>query len=122
MSRHTFTLAEVLVAALITAIVIPVALRALLTVGDLDQSVRHRQQAVRLADLKIRELTVTGDWADGESRGDFGVDHPGFTWELTSETVTFSGIAMRRLDVMVTAPGRAGRGAVNLTTLVAEAD
>jgi len=120
MRRCPFTLAEVLVALLVTAVVIPVALRALMIAGALRHAAAWRQQAVELADTKLRELVVTGDWTEAEDTGDFGEDYPDFSWELVTDTWTEGDIALRELDLTVYGPARAGQTVVTLTTLVPE--
>lgn len=120
MKRRPFTLAEVLVAVLVAAVVIPVALRALMTVAMLDEADTYRRRAASLADLKLREIVVTGEWADPENNGDFGEDYPGYTWELASDEWTAGEALLRRLDLSVQGPGRFGPTTVTLTTLVPE--
>jgi Tfp pilus assembly protein PilV len=120
MNGCRFTLVEVLVALLVTAVVIPVALRALLLVGALGESASYRRQAADLADLKLRELVVTSAWTEADDAGDFGADYPGYTWALVTDSWTEGEIALRRLDVTVYGPARVGRTAVTLTTLAPE--
>jgi Tfp pilus assembly protein PilV len=120
--RRRFTLAEVLVALLVTAVVIPVALRALLTVGALGEAAAYRRQAADLADLKLREVVATAAWSDADTSGDFAADYPGYTWELATDTWTEGEISLRRLDLTVRGPARAGQTAITLTTLVPEAE
>ena len=122
MSRGRFTLVEVLVALLVTAVVIPVALRALLTVGALGEAASYRRQGADLADFKLRELVATATWAAADSSGDFGEDYPGYTWELVTDTWTEGEIALRRLDLTVRGPARVGQTAITLTTLVPESE
>jgi type II secretory pathway component PulJ len=120
MRRRRFTLAEVLVALLVTAVVIPIALRALVTAASLRESAAWRRQALELADSKLRELVVSGDWTDAEDAGDFGEDGPGFVWELVTDTWSAGDITLRQLDLTVSGSARAGRAPVTLTTLVCE--
>ena len=120
MRGRRFTLAEVLVAVLVAAVVIPIALRALMTVAGLDEAAARRQQAAFLADLKLRELVATGDWTDLENSGDFGDDYPGYDWELEDDEWVRGDVAMRSLAVTVRGPGRGTRTQVTLTTVVPE--
>jgi general secretion pathway protein I len=120
MRQGRFTLVEVLVALLVTAVVIPVALRALLTVAALGEAAAYRSHAADLADLKLRELVATAAWADADESGDFGEDYPGYTWELVTDTWTEGEIALRQLDLTVHGPARAGQTEITLTTLVPE--
>ena len=120
MKRQPFTMAEVLVALLVTAVVIPLALRALLTVGALGETAARRRQATALADTTLRELVATGDWSTTAESGDFGDDYPGYTWELASGSWTEGEITLRQLDLTVHGPARVGQTTVTLTTLVPE--
>jgi len=120
MNRRPFTLVEVLVAVLVAAAVIPVALRALMTVAAVDESTHRYRQAVQLADLKLRELVVTGDWTEAEEKGDFGDDYPDFDWEFAADATTVGEVAMRRLAVTVHGPGRFAPTTATLATLVPE--
>ncbi len=120
MSRARFTLVEVLVALLVTAVVVPVALRALLTVRALDEAAAYQRQAADLADYKLRELVATSAWTEADTSGDFGTDYPGYAWELTTDSWTAGEVALRRLDLAVSGPARSGRTTIMLTTLVPE--
>lgn len=121
MRRTAFTLSEVLVAVMVTAIVVPLTLRALQAVAGLDESSRRQAQAASLADLKLREMVVTGDWATAEDAGAFD-DYPGYRWELHTEEVTLGEVALRRLEMTVFGPGRGQPSAATLVTLVAPAE
>jgi hypothetical protein len=120
MRRCRFTLAEVLVALLVAAVVIPVALRALLLVGALGEVAAYRRQAAELADLKLNELVATGTWADADEVGDFGDDYPGYTWELFTDSWAAGDVTLRQLDLSVSGPARVGKTVVTLSTLVPE--
>ena len=120
MSRRLFTLAELLVALVVAAVVIPVSLRALLTAGALDESAAYRRQATRLADLKLHELVVTGDWVEAEDAGQFGDDYPDYSWELVTDEWSAVDVTMRELRLTVSGPARVGHTTVTVTTLVPE--
>jgi general secretion pathway protein I len=120
MTRRPFTLVEVIVALVVAAVILPIALRALMTAGGLDESSAQRRQAARLADLKLRELVVTGDWIDAEDTGDFGDDYPGYTWDLVADEWIAGDVALRQLALSVRGPGRYGANPVTLVTLVPE--
>lgn len=120
MTRARFTLVEVLVALLVTAVVVPVALRALLTVSALGEATAYQRQAADLADYRLRELVATSAWTAAGTSGDFGDDYPGYTWELATDSWTEGEVALRRLDLAVSGPARVGRTTILLTTLVPE--
>ncbi len=116
MNRHRFTLAEVLVTVMIVAVLVPVTMRALSLDWQLDQQAAQRQQAARLADMKLRELLVTQGWLDAEKSAEFGGDYPGYTWELITDEWTTGDITLQQLDLTVRGPG-GDRAAVTLTAL-----
>ncbi len=116
MRPRRFTLAEVLVAMLVMAVVLPVAMRALSLDWRLDQQAAQRQQASLLADMKLRELLITQDWLDAESSGEFGDDYPGYTWELETDEWTQGTVTLQQLSLSVRGIG-GDRTAVTLTAL-----
>ena len=120
MIRRTFTLVEVLAALMVTAVVIPVTLRALMLGTGLNESAGQHRQALHLANLKLQELVVTNTWLN-TTDGDFGTDYPGFRWVLATDTWTAVDVTMLRLDLTVHGPTRSGETTVTLSTLVPEA-
>jgi len=120
MIRRTFTLVEVLAALMVTAVVIPITLRALMLGTGLNESAGRHRQALHLANLKLQELVVTNAWLN-TTDGDFGTDYPGFRWELATDTWTAVDVTMLRLDLTVHGPARVGETTVTLSTLVPEA-
>ena len=121
MSKHKFTLAEVLVALIISAVLVPVVLQAFLIVGGLNESAARERLAARLADLKLSEIVVDGDLARQIASGSFGDDYPDYTWDL-QELEWYDDITMmRQLELTVRWPGRRGNPAsLTLVTLVPE--
>ncbi len=117
---RSFTLVEILVALVVTAVVVPVTLRALMLGARLDESAAQHRQAMFLAELKLQELVVTTSWVKGETNGDFGDDYRGFRWELVTDSWRAVDVAMRRLDLTVHGPGRGSESKITLTTLVPE--
>ena len=80
---HTFTLAEALAALLLAAIVLPVAVRGVLTAGRAAHVARKTEMGSRLAANWLRELVVTGEWQSSDTNGDFGDEWPEYAWELS---------------------------------------
>jgi general secretion pathway protein I len=84
-SVRGFTLLEVMVAVAILAIALVAILKA--NVQSLDALVdsRERTMASLLLASKLAEVEAAGveDWH--ELQGDFGEDHPGFSWQVESE-------------------------------------
>lgn len=85
MRRHSFTFAEVLVAVLVVALVVPVAVRGIALARRLVGDDVQLEWTVRLADEKLNELQVTGEWENGDSEGTFA-DEPEYRWVLRTES------------------------------------
>jgi len=81
MRRHPFTFAEVLVAVLVVALVVPVAVHGIALARRLVGDDVQLEWAARLADEKLNELQVTGEWENGDSEGVFE-DEPEYGWVL----------------------------------------
>ncbi|MDX9980171.1 MAG: hypothetical protein RBU25_09135 [Lentisphaeria bacterium] len=108
MRRHPFTFAEVLVAVLVVALVVPVAVRGIALARRLVGDDVQLEWAARLADEKLNELQVTGEWENGDSEGVFE-DEPEYGWTLTTESFepdTSLPVTVLRLTVSRTAAVR----------------
>jgi len=81
-SAPRFTFAEVLVAMVLMAVVLPVAVRGLLIANRAGSVAAKKAMAGRLADRFLAEAVLTQSWANGDTQaGDFGTDYPGYRWE-----------------------------------------
>ncbi|CAN5232457.1 hypothetical protein BH09SUM1_BH09SUM1_14850 [soil metagenome] len=85
---RAFTFVEILVALAFMAIVIPITLQGISLASRVSSRGLQKRVAAELANSKLNELVVTGDWQGADESGDFGDDHPGFTWNVTSEDWT----------------------------------
>ena len=81
--RGGFTLVEVLAALLVIAIVLPTVMSAISLAATLAAITRDRNQATTLAQLKLNDLLLSGDWQTASLSGDFGNDNPRFQWTAT---------------------------------------
>lgn len=81
--RNRFTLAELLAALALAAIVIPVATAAVQHANRAAEMARRSEIAAQLGSEKLRELIVSGDWETGEESGDYGENWPGYRWALS---------------------------------------
>ena len=111
-----FTLAEVLAAMLFMAIVIPVAMEGLRIASRAGSVAGRKGVAVQLADSKLNELIVTGQWRNTGQGGTFGEQWPGYRWAIKNEL--WSEGAMRLITVEVTYPAQNQEYSVRLSTLV----
>jgi prepilin-type N-terminal cleavage/methylation domain-containing protein len=83
--RAGFTLVEVLAAMIILGIVLPVAMRGVSLSLAAASNAKHTSEAAQLADQKLGELVITGQWQQSGMGGDFTPDHPDYHWTMQSE-------------------------------------
>ena len=117
-SAKRFTLAEVLVAMVFVAIVLPVAVHATLIANRAGVVARHKRVAVRLADRLLTEVAVTGDWQEGRQEGDFEEDWPGYRWRLTTDDWADDQETTRLLRLQVSFDVQGHEHSIELVTLV----
>jgi general secretion pathway protein I len=101
-----FTLMEVMVAVSVVAIALMAIYRMHTQTLFMDARGRFDTLAVMLARQKLADID-TGDLSNltGDS-GNFGDDHPGYTWRFESETVSSDllkqdGPTLRRIDLTI---------------------
>ena len=116
-SESGFTLAEVLAAMLFMAIVIPVAMQGLQIASRAGLVSERKALAARLAESKLNELVVTGEWQSSSTKGTIYEGLQSYPWVLESEPWSVDG-AMRLLTVRVTVPVQAQDYDVQVSTLV----
>jgi prepilin-type N-terminal cleavage/methylation domain-containing protein len=80
-----FTLVEMLAAMLFMAIVIPVALQGLRIASRAGAVAARKGVAVQLAESKLNELIVTGQWHNSGQGGACGPQWPGYQWTVKNE-------------------------------------
>jgi type II secretory pathway pseudopilin PulG len=108
--RRGFTLVEALASIAFVAVVLPVALEGIRLASRTGRLANARLQAAQLAETKLGELAVTGDWLYGDLSDTFGDDWPDFRWELTvenwAEDPEADTLQMLTLTVFFTVQGR----------------
>jgi type II secretory pathway pseudopilin PulG len=117
MKRRPFTFVEVLVAVIVMALIVPVAVRGISIARRLVGDDERLELAARLADEKLNELIVTGDWQGSEDEGVFE-DEPQYQWTLTTDT--FDGnedVSLTVVTVTVSFVDAARPTSVSLSTL-----
>lgn len=115
-----FTFVEILAAMLFLAILIPSVIGGILLASRVAEIAERSSVAAELAQNRLSELTLNGDWAAADARGDFGDDWPGYRWELSQTTWDLDSMTQLDLTVYFTVQGR--EESVALTTLVDPAD
>jgi general secretion pathway protein I len=119
-SHAGFTLAEVLAAMLLMAIVVPVAVQGLLIANRAGVVAERKAVAARLADGLLTEIVLTDAWQDSEDEGDFGDEWPNYRWVL--ETDAWDEDTMRLLSIEVFYHAQGREFSVRLSTVVEETD
>lgn len=66
----------------------------------------------------LNEQIATSQWEDGDQNGDFGTDHPGYTWTIQDDA--WPEDTMRLVTVTVTYSVQGTEYEEKLSTLVAE--
>ena len=112
-----FTLAEVLAAMLFMAIVIPVAMQGLLIASRAGSVSERKARGARLAESKLNEMIVTGQWQSTAQKGTIQEGLQSYTWQLQSEPWSEDG-AMRLVTVHVSVPVQGQDYDVQVSTLV----
>ena len=80
-TRGGFTLIEVLATLLLVGIVLPVTMRGVSLALAAASNARHVAEATALAESKLSEITTDSLSATTDATGDFGAEHPGYTWQ-----------------------------------------
>ena len=112
-----FTLAEVLAALLFMAIVIPVAMQGLHIASRAGSVSERKALGARLAERKLNELLVTGQWQSAAQKGTVQEGLQSYTWRLQTGTWNEDG-AMRLLTLHVDVPVQGQNYDVHVSTLV----
>lgn len=119
-SQTGFTLVEMLAAMLFMAIVIPVALQGLRIASRAGAVAARKGVAVQLADSKLNELIVTGQWHNSGQGGACGPQWPGYQWTVKNDVwggdTTLNNL--RLITVEVTYPVQGQNYNVQLSTVV----
>ena len=115
--KRGFTLAEVLAALVFMAIVIPVALQGMQIASRAGAVAERKALATRLAERKLNELIVTGQWQSSSVKGTMQEGWQTYDWNLETESWAEDG-SMRVLTVRVTVPVQGQKYDVRVSTLV----
>ena len=114
--RTAFTLVEVLATLTLMAIILPVAMRGVSLATAAAGQARRQTEAASLAEAKLGELIVTGQWQGAGLSGDCGPDWPDYKW--AAQVSDWTDASLRQLTVQVQWTARGTQHAVTLTTLV----
>jgi type II secretory pathway pseudopilin PulG len=105
--RSAFTLAEVLVAMLFLAIVIPVAVEVLNVAARAGEVAARKSAAARVADRILNESIVTTNWTgSGLQSGTVTEGILDFRWKLSAQSWPQDAMEMLTAEVTFSAQGR----------------
>jgi len=113
--QRGFTFIELLATVVLIAIIMPVAMQSIGLCTRLGGLSRRQIEAASLATTKMTELIVTGEWENGNQRGNFGDDWPGYEWKASVTNWTDASVRQLELTVLWESMGR--QRTVTLTTL-----
>jgi len=111
-----FTLIEVLAALFLVALVLPAAMRGVSLATVAASETQRRAEAAALTYDKLNDLIATGGWSSEAPEGDFGEDHPAYTWRLTVDD--WQGITVKQVMVRVFWESRGVERSLAMATLV----
>ena len=114
-----FTLAEVLAALLLLAMVVPLAVEALHVASAAGQLAARRSEAARVAERVLNEAIASGAWSAAAQAGEIEENGHQYHWTLRQEA--WPEDAMQCLTAEVTFRAQERNGAVRLSTLVSPA-
>jgi type II secretory pathway pseudopilin PulG len=118
--RHeAFTFVEILAALAFLGLLVPVIVSALSLSNRAGVIAERTLIATQLGENRLNEMLLGNAWSGGETRGDFGDEHPGYRWELTQTSWEAGSMTELSLDVIFQVQGQDHD--VRLTTLVNEA-
>ena len=102
---------------LFMAIVIPVAVQGLRIASRAGTVSERKAVAMRLAESKLNELVVTGEWQSTAQKGTIQEGFRSYPWQLESEPWSEDSL-MRLITVHVTVPVEGQDYDVHVSTLV----
>ncbi|XAM00276.1 prepilin-type N-terminal cleavage/methylation domain-containing protein [Phycisphaeraceae bacterium D3-23] len=121
-SRRGFTLIEALAALMLMAVVVPLVLRGIALSAQVGVLADRRAHATMLADTRLTEAILNGEWEEGDSAGTFdpesyGSDAELYQWYLLVDDWN-SQTAFKEVTLVVSWQQRGEEQIVSLTTVV----
>ena len=116
--RRGFTLVEVLATLVLIGVVLPVAMNGVALALSAASNARHTTEAAQLAQNKLNELVLTGDWSLSGTSGDFAPDWPAYRWTVESGTTNSNDYGLTEVRVWVFWTDRGRERALSVATLV----
>jgi hypothetical protein len=119
-ARQAFTFVEVFVALVFLAILVPAIVEALQIASRASVLAERGAVASELAENKLNEQLIENTQQNtSQTKGDFGTDYPGYTWQMTQQQWDQDNInTMTQVSVQVFYPVQGVQRSVTLTTLI----
>jgi prepilin-type N-terminal cleavage/methylation domain-containing protein len=114
--RRGFTFIELLATITLIAVIMPVAMRSIGLCTRVAGQSRRQMEAASLAKAKLTELIVTGEWQDGNQRGQFEKEWPEYEWSMT--VTNWTDALVRQLELTVSWRSLGRQRGVTLSTLM----
>lgn len=114
-----FTLMEILAALVLIGVVLPAVMKGLSMASILASDSSRKYEALNLAQSRLAEVLLTGDWQSGSETGNFEPDYTGYTW--TVETSDWTQADLKQVNVTVFWYQRNRPREIHLSTLVYDA-
>lgn len=116
--QNGFTLVEILATFVLIALIIPVVMEGISLSMKLGAKSRHQIEACALAETKLAEFLLSGDYDEGDQEGTFDNNDSNYTWILTVDDWEEEGF-MQQLTMAVDWTDSMGTDhSVSLSTLV----
>jgi prepilin-type N-terminal cleavage/methylation domain-containing protein len=113
-----FTLVEILATFVLIAVILPVVMEGLSLSMKLGSKSKRQIEAGALAETKLTELLLSGDYDDGDQSGEFDTEDINYKWSLEVEDWEEED-SMQQLTMTVDwTNGSEINHSVSLTTLV----
>lgn len=117
-SYKGFTLVEILATFVLIAIIVPVAMKGISLSTRMGSQAKRQIEAGTLAETKLTDFLLSGDWINGDQSGEFTDDKADYRWSLELEDWEKEE-SMQQLDLNVEWTDASGKThSVVLTTLV----
>lgn len=113
-----FTLMEILAALVLIGVVLPAVMKGLSIASILASDSARKYEALDLAESKLAEVLLSGQWQSGAGSGDFMPDYDGYEWTL--ETSDWTQAAVKQVSMTVYWEQRGRLRQIQLATLVYE--
>lgn len=114
--RRGLTLIEVLATISVISIVIPVVMQGVTIAMGLASITRQRAEAVTLAQSKLDDLLLSGEWQATQLSGDFAPDYPNYEWQAAVSD--WEELDMKEIDLTVTWVSRGTERQMQLSSLI----